>query len=187
MPENYLFYPAQFWPHKNHVNLLYGLKILKDKYGLCLPLFLTGSDKGNQEYIKRSAEYLSVQDQVYFLGYVTQEEMIAYYQHAYALVYVSLFGPENLPPLEAMALGCPVIAMDVSGMKEQLADRAIYADPENNESIADQIYSLYSKPELRNKLINKGKQRASAWTGIDYVKTVLNKVDNFEYYRRCWE
>ena len=63
----------------------------------------------------RSARELGVAERVHFLGFVETDELVALYHHAHALTYMSLFGPENLPPLEAMALGCPVVAADVPG------------------------------------------------------------------------
>ena len=106
LPAGYVFYPAQFWPHKNHVNLLLALKVLKDS-GLELHAVFTGADKGNAEKVKAFAESLGLQDQVRFLGFVSVEELSALYRGAMCMAYVSLFGPENLPPLEAFALGCP--------------------------------------------------------------------------------
>ena len=60
---------------------------------------------------------------VHILGYVSDEELIALYQHAHALLYLSRFGPENLPPLEAFALGCPAIVEDVCGCKRAVRRR----------------------------------------------------------------
>lgn len=187
LPDTYLFYPAQLWPHKNHVNLLHALKILHDEFNIHIPLVLVGSDQGNSEYIKQTINSLSLEKQVYLLGYVSQVDLIALYQNAFALTYVSLFGPENLPPLEAMALGCPVIAMDVPGMKEQLGERALYAQPGNVKSIAMHIRDLYQDKQLREKLIEKGLAEAGTWTGVDFVTAVLKQIDEFEYYRRCWD
>jgi glycosyltransferase involved in cell wall biosynthesis len=110
----YLFYPAQFWAHKNHVNLLLALKQLSDQ-GKVIQLVLTGSDYGNLLHIEKTISELGLQNQVRTLGFVSNEELVAFYQNALALTYVSFFGPENLPPLEAFALGCPVIAARVDG------------------------------------------------------------------------
>jgi glycosyltransferase involved in cell wall biosynthesis len=113
--------------------------------------------------------------------------MISLYQNAFALTYMTFFGPDNLPPLEAFALGCPVIASKVSGAEEQLGDAALLVDPKNPEQIADAIFKLYNSPDLRKILIDRGSKRAQKWTGHDYVRNIFSILDEFEAIRRCWK
>jgi len=185
IPRNYIFYPAQFWPHKNHVNLLYALKILHDKYKIRLPLVFAGTDKGNKDYIQRMVRELGLQEEVFFLGYVPTEDLISLYQNALALTYVTYFGPGSIPPLEAFVLGCPVIASNVSGADEQLGDCAILVDPRRPDEIANAIKSLWDNPELRQELIAKGFAR-KVWTGHDYLRGVFDILDEFETVRNAW-
>ncbi len=184
LPEQYLFYPAQFWAHKNHANLLLALAHLRDLHGLTLPLALVGSDHGNRPYIEDLARQLNLP--VHFLGFVSQDELIALYQHAFALTYVTLFGPENLPPLEAMALGCPVVASQVAGAEEQLGEAALLVEATRPEDIAAAILRLHQEPELRAALIERGRARAARWTVDDFVRGVFKILDDFEPYRRTW-
>jgi glycosyltransferase involved in cell wall biosynthesis len=116
----YLFYPAQFWPHKNHVNLLLALKYLETAHGLTPVLVLTGSDKGNLPHVVQVIDELALGKRVHILGFVPGTDMASLYQNAAALVYPSFFGPDNLPPLEAFSLGCPVLAGRIEGVEEQL-------------------------------------------------------------------
>jgi len=182
----YLFYPAQFWPHKNHIVLLKMLKILKEEHSLNFSLVFTGSDKGNLNYIKESAANLGLKDDVRFFGFVGQSEVVALYQNAFALVYPSLFGPDNFPSLEAFALACPVVAGDVPGAMEQLGDDAILVDNLKERAFADAVKKLWDEPGLRHKLIEKGRIRARSWTARDYVNRMFSIVDEFAPIRRCW-
>ena len=187
IPPDFLFYPAQFWPHKNHINLLHAIRWLRDEHQLQPPLVLTGSDKGNQEHIKRTAANLDITDQLHFLGFVSQQELIALYQHALAMPFVTFFGPGNLPPLEACALGCPVIASDVTGARQQLGDAGLFVEPTNIEQIGMAIKALYEKPDLRRELIQKGRQQAQTFSSEALVKRMFTLFDEFELIRRCWE
>ena len=187
IPENFLFYPAQFWSHKNHANLLIALKILKQKHNISVPLVLVGSDKGNETYIHKLIQKLELSYQVYILGFVPLEDMTALYKNALALTFMTFFGPDNIPPLEAFALGCPVIASKVSGAEDQLGDAALLVDPKSPEQIADAIFSLYNSPDLRKTLIERGSKRAQQWTGLDFVHGIFLILDEFEAIRRCWE
>lgn len=186
IPENYLFYPAQFWPHKNHVNLLLAIKRLRDSDNLIFPVVFAGSDQGNQTHIKQVVSQFNLSKQVYFLGFVPQEDLISLYRNAFALAFVTFFGPDNLPPLEAFALGCPVIASEVPGVREQLGDAAFFVDPKNEAQIAAAIKILYDDVSLRATLKDRGLQRASRWTVSDYIRRVFFMLDEFEPIRRCW-
>ncbi|MFM6006882.1 MAG: glycosyltransferase, partial [Sphaerospermopsis kisseleviana] len=99
IPPNYLFYPAQFWSHKNHIGLLLALKTLQQTYALELPLVLVGSDPGNKSYVETVTKELNLSSQVHFLGFVPQEDMVPLYSNAFALTFTTFFGPDNLPPL----------------------------------------------------------------------------------------
>jgi glycosyltransferase involved in cell wall biosynthesis len=187
LPTRYLFYPAQFWAHKNHANLLLALQKLRDESQLVIHLVLAGSDQGNLPYIQKLTEQLRLKDQVHFLGFIPREDLIALYCGALALVYVTLFGPENLPPLEAFACGCPVIASNVSGAEEQLGDAALLVNGLDASEIANAIKKMNDDLELRKSYINKGLTRAKKFTGSDFVKSVFTILDEFESVRRNWE
>jgi glycosyltransferase involved in cell wall biosynthesis len=186
IPEEYLFYPAQFWPHKNHVGLLLAVRHLRDRHGLVLPVVLVGTDMGNQAYIQQTVNDLDLTRQVYFLGFVSREDLACLYRNACALVYPSFFGPDNLPPLEAFALGCPVIAADVSGARELLGDGALFVDPRRPEHIAEAIKLIHDDRTLRENLVQRGLARASKWTGREYIKGIFSILDAFEAIRRTW-
>jgi len=185
LPEGYLLYPAQFWPHKNHATLLRALRALRDG-GLVLPLVLVGSDQGNEPAVRRLASELGLDDQVRFLGFVSQEELVALYRGARCLSYVSLFGPENLPPLEAFALGCPVVAADVPGAAEQLGDAALRVDATRPASIAEALRRLHGDASLREGLVARGRARALRFTGRHFVEGVFRILDELAPFVDCW-
>ena len=183
---DFLFYPAQFWPHKNHINLLYAFKILREERHLDLTLLLTGSDQGNFKYVAQTAASLGLSDRTLTPGFVDRADVLALYATATALVYPSYFGPDNLPPLEAFAAGCPVAAGDIEGAKEYLGGAALLFDPSDPVDIADKIALLISAPELRNKLINKGTEIVQQRTPKAYITGLCRALDKFEKIRRSW-
>ena len=186
IPERYLFYPAQFWPHKNHIGLLQAVKLLRDKFNLIFSVVFVGTDKGNLQYIVQVMSELGLSTQVHFLGFVPQKDLVSLYRKAFALTFVSFFGPDNLPPLEAFSLGCPVIASNVSGAQEQLGDTALLVDPKDEQQIALAVKSLYDDLSLRQTLMKRGLSRAHTFTGRDYVKRVFSIIDDFKPIRQCW-
>lgn len=184
--KQFLVYPAQFWPHKNHVNLVRALHLLHTRHGMDVDLVLTGSDKGNLGRVKSVVDDLKLTARVHMLGFVTTEDLVWLYRHATALVYPSFSGPENLPPLEACSVGCPVVLAEYPGAREQLGDAAMFCDPHDPEQMAEAITHLRDHPDLRQNLMTNGYKRAASWTADDYVKGVFAMLDEFETVRRCW-
>ena len=186
LSDDFFLYPAQFWPHKNHVNLLYALAELNRTYAYRPILVLVGSDKGSKAFIQERAAALGVDAQLRFTGFVSVDELVALYLEATGLVYVSMSGPENLPPLEAFALSCPTLVSDIPGAREQLGDCAIFVPPFDSVAIAEGWYRLKSDIKLRDRLIAAGHQRAESWAAQNYVAGVFAIFDEFKPIRRCW-
>lgn len=186
LPERFLFYPAQFWPHKNHVLILGALKELRAQ-GIDIQVVFTGSDKGNLSYIKETAREKGIADLVRFPGFVSRDTLTYLYQNALALVFVTFLGPDNLPPLEAFALGCPVIASDIPGAGDQMGDAAIRIDPTSVSELTAAIRRIYESPDKRSVLEQRGRDRAAEWLPEDYVSRMFNLFDESFPYRRCWD
>lgn len=182
----YLLYPAQFWPHKNHINLILALRHLREREGISIALALPGADKGNRSYVERYASDQGVADLVHFLGFVSTEDLVALYQQALALAFVTYFGPDNIPPLEAFALSCPVVASDIDGAREQYGDAALLVPPSQPEAIARAILTVRSDSDLRARLVSAGNRRSRQWTATDYVARMGTLFDEFAAVRRNW-
>jgi glycosyltransferase involved in cell wall biosynthesis len=183
---DFLLYPAQFWPHKNHINLLKALRLLRNQTDLDLSLVLTGSDKGNRNYVVKHVVELGLGDRVLVPGFVPREDLNALYRASTALVFPSYFGPDNFPPLEAFALSCPVIAANVPGAEEQLGQGALLFNPSDPSDIAVKIQHVCRKPALRAQMISIGNEIAKLRTSQAYIAALCAFLDRFEAIRRCW-
>ena len=149
----YVFYPAQLWTHKNHRRIAEAIAILKGR-GYDIHAVFVGKDHGAGASLRRSIEALGVEDNIHFLGYVDDEMMPELYRASMGLVMASYFGPTNIPPLEALLLGVPVIASKQH--TEQLGDAAVLFDPDDAAELASAIESL-SSPAIRKKVAARGK------------------------------
>lgn len=181
----FIFYPAQFWPHKNHINLLLALRLVNQRAREPIDLVLGGSDKGNLSYVREKVREFGLAEQVHILGFIPAAEMTDFYREAIALVYATLFGPDNLPPLEAFATGCPVAASNIDGAADQLGDAAVLFDPVRPDSIADAIETI-QRDDVRADLISRGRELVAQRTPRRYVESVCDILDELEPYRRCW-
>jgi glycosyltransferase involved in cell wall biosynthesis len=146
---NFYFYPAQFWAFKNQFGLVHAFKTVLEKHPN-FKLVLSGANHGNFEYIKQVVDKLGIADQVIFTGFISNEELFAFYKNAIAMVMPSLMGPTNMPLLEAYYLGCHVLCSNLEGHIEQMGARANYFDPTNHEEMAEKMLSVINKktPEI---------------------------------------
>ena len=183
----YLFYPARLWPHKNHVVILAAMKILQDKWNIRVPCVFSGAEEGNLGYILRYAEKLGIGEQVEYVGSVSEEDLALLYRGALALVYASAVGPDNLPPLEAMSLGCPVITAEVPGAREQYGDAALYFASMSEQDLAERIKELFQNDSVREELVRRGRERAESWSARDYAQEMISIFDEFAAIARAWE
>lgn len=182
----FFIYPAQFWPHKNHVNLVLAIAELSRRHRIEADLVLVGSDKGNRSHVMAAAAAAGVADRIRFLGFVPRSDLVTLYRGAVALAYVSWGGPENLPPLEAFALGCAVVASRIPGVEEQLGDAALLVDPADPADIAAGLARIHRSADLRADLVAKGLARAKRWTANDYVRAAIDIFIGLQPILRCW-
>ena len=179
---DFLFYPAQFWPHKNHLRLIESLYHLKQGAGLAPTLVLGGSHSGSLRRhtfaaAMRTARRLGVDTQVHYLGFIPDEDMSALYAEAAALAMPTFFGPTNIPVLEAFAMGCPVVTSDIRGIREQTDGAAILVDPRSSEAIADGLRRVLTSSEERDALIRRGREVLSRYTAEDYRRVLKGALD----------
>lgn len=177
LPEKYIFYPAQFWAHKNHINLLKAISMLKNKYP-DIKLVLVGSKKNAYEIVKAEVKKLKLEDNVIFLGYVPDQCMPELYRRARAMVFPSFFGPTNIPPLEAMVTCCPMALSDVYAMKEQSGGAALYFDPKDIEDIAKCIERLWEEDKLCFKLKEKSLRIRKRYTQNEFNREFLSNLQS---------
>ena len=174
-PTKYIFYPAQFWEHKNHMNLVKAIKIAKEQEkDICL--VLVGSEKNTLKKVKRQIAKDGLEKNIFILGFVADEQITYLYKHANALIMPSYFGPTNIPPLEAMALGCPVIVSNKYAMGEQVGDAGLLFDPDSPEEMAECILKVWNDEEYRKIMIQKGYEQINNWTEIDFKKKFISIV-----------
>jgi glycosyltransferase involved in cell wall biosynthesis len=161
LPERYVVYPANLWPHKNHERLVGALAAVEDGE---LQLLLTGQDYGRYPALEERARRLGVGDRIRHLGYLEPEDVPALYRGATAMAFPSLYEGFGAPPLEAMACGCPVACSTRGSLAEIAGDGALTFDPESVEGIAAAIDRIVSDEGLRDSLHARGLARAATFT-----------------------
>ncbi len=173
LPDQFVFYPANPWPHKNHARLFEAIRLLRHQYGLTVHLVLSGI-WSNPEYLKQQIHQSGVTDQVHLLGYLPYEDLPALYNAATALVFPSLFEGFGLPVLEAMACGCPVICSNTTSLPELAGDAAVLVDPTDVAQIAESIYTLLQDRSLQKSLRTKGSLQVQKFSWERAARETVN-------------
>ncbi len=174
LPEKFLFYPAQFWYHKNHLRLIQALAIIKRKFGTKISLVLVGNAGGhfqkNYQNVIAEIEKQQIKDQVIHLGYVSNQEIIALYKKSTALVFPSLIGPTSIPPLEAMVLGVPLACSHLFAAPQQIGEAGVLFNPFDVNEMAEKIYRLWQDDRLRAQLKKRGILRTAGLSPENYAR-----------------
>lgn len=159
LPASFVFYPAQFWPHKNHLRLLEAISIVANAHP-DIALVLSGGQRHAFAQVQAHVKALRLEARVFFVGYVPDADLAGFYKRARALVMPTFFGPTNIPPLEALALGCPAIVSGIYGMQEQCGDAALYFDPKCPKEMAAQISRVWTDDALAASMSRRGIERS---------------------------
>lgn len=129
-----------------------------------LQLALVGKTSRKEVDLSALAERMGIGDRARFLGFVSDEDLAALYAGAEAFVFPSLYEGFGIPPLEAMACGCPVIVSERASLPEVCGDAAIYVDPYRVDVIAEAMGRVVAEPELSAGLRERVSERAAQFS-----------------------
>jgi glycosyltransferase involved in cell wall biosynthesis len=183
--KGYFFYPAQFWPHKNHIRIIQALKILNNQ-GKFFNVVFVGGEKGNLKKIKKLSIEMGLYSQVKFLGFVDNNHMPALYDGSSAVIMSSYFGYTNIPPLESWTFKKPLIYSSL--FFEQAQDAALLFNPDNEMELASMMVKSQD-PKISQNLIKKGIQRLTDINSHRNLseKDMLTRLKQFNKRLDCWK
>ncbi|MDR3175250.1 MAG: glycosyltransferase family 4 protein [Desulfovibrio sp.] len=176
IPEAFMFYPAQFWEHKNHAGMACALAEARKTRPDLHCVFSGSTGYSGYGPFRRKVEELGLEGAVTVAGYVDEGEMAWLYRKARCLFMPTFFGPTNIPPLEAMALGCPVAVSGIYAMSWQCGDAALYFDPGSIPDMARAMESIWPDEGLRARLREKGLEKHRQWTEKEMQNRFLSIV-----------
>ncbi len=161
-PRPFLLYVGNIKPHKNLRKLIRAFQSIESI--IEQDLVIVGKKAGFLTEDKILLKEISSFKRVNFTGFVDIITLEQYFAFADLLVMPSYYEGFGLPALEAMAVGCPVIAAKTSSLPEVCGNAALYFDPNVAEDIAEKILSILSNSSLRERLSREGKEQAKKFT-----------------------
>ncbi len=171
----FIFYPAQFWPHKNHRRLIEAFVQVASGDPEVL-LVLTGKPIDEYAAIMAQIDALSLKNRVRHLGYVTKDEMQVLYAHATLLVMPSLFESVSIPVYEAQQAGIPVAASAIFALTEQVGAGGVLFDPLSTTAIADAVLSILLNPAEGRRMGEMGCSQVTAMTFERYAEELQSVI-----------
>ncbi len=173
LPPNFLLGVGTLLPRKNFSLLIEAFKRLHTKHP-DLHLCIAG---GKAAHTGALFEPLppELQEKIHFLGYVSTAELCELYSRARMLVFPSTYEGFGIPPLEAMACGCPVIVSDASSLPEVVEDAALTVNPHRPDELAEAI-ELLLQPKAAKLYREKGLQRVKAFSWKKSAEKLLNQL-----------
>ena len=161
VPGPFFLYVARFeHPAKNHVRLIEAFNRFKAATGSPWRLVLGGGDWHGAGAIHAAILASPFAADIHRLGFVPDADLPAWYRAAGAMVFPSLFEGFGMPPLEAMACGCPVLSSRRGALAETVGDAAAVLEPEDVGQMQAQLTRAAGNPAWRAQLIEAGLARA---------------------------
>ena len=182
LPQRYAFYPANPWLHKNHVRLLEAVALCRARGIRDFGLVLTGEESMASGRLEALAERLGLREIVRMLGYVPRCDLPALYAGAVCLVHPSLFEGFGIPVVEAMHVGCPIIAADGTGLSEVVGDAALLFDPLDVHAIARALEAVVGSDRCALELARRARARGTLFSASAMARQTL---DLFERVREA--
>lgn len=163
LPEAFAVYPAQTFPHKNHLALIEAVAEARRR-GVNVHVVCPGTQTPHFQEIARRLRETGMERYVTFPGYVSPLELRCLYHLARFLVFPSLFEGGGMPVFEAFAARVPVACSNVTCLPQQAGGAALLFDPRTPGAIATAMIRLWSEPATRAEFATRGAERVASFT-----------------------
>jgi glycosyltransferase involved in cell wall biosynthesis len=171
LADAFAYFPAQTWPHKNHLKLLEALAILRDRENVIVPLVCSGRQNDFHAVILRRVQELGLAGQIQFLGFITSREVYCLYKLCRCVVFPSKFEGFGLPLFEALFAGVPLACSNATCLPETAGTAARFFNPDNPDMIAAAINDLWRSEALREVLVQRGHERVKEFSWETTART----------------
>lgn len=173
----FFLYTGQWRSHKNILGMLKAFHQFIKKNGNIAQLVITGKDNPlYPEFLEYRAQH-NLEESVLPVGLVPEKTLLHLYSEARAYVFPSFYEGFGIPPLEAMALGTPVIASNASCIPEICGEAVEYFSPENIPEISEKMNKIFFDKDLQEELIEKGQQHIQKFSWSDSAQKILEEIE----------
>lgn len=172
IPFEYILAVSSIDPRKNFARLLSAVNLLEANIKLVII--------GNSNNVFQNIN-LELSNRITYLGHVSDEQLKMYYSNAKLFIYPSVYEGFGLPPLEAMAIGCPTVVSDILVFNEIFGNATKYFDPYDANDISRCINQVLKSKEIQEELISKGLKLVNKYSwrnSAQKLVQIIEKLDN---------
>lgn len=174
LPEEFILTVGGLEPRKNVGGLVDAFHLISKKHPN-VKLVIVGGKGWKSRKVQEKIE--KKKDQILWIQNCDSEDLPTMYRLAKVFVFPSLYEGFGLPPLEAMASGCPVICSNAASLPDVVGDAALAFSPNDSQRLAEQLQAVLKNPQLRKELIEKGRKRAAQFS---WEKTAEKTLEVFK-------
>lgn len=168
-----ILYLGTLEPRKNLDVLIDAFERIDRKHAGEFQLVLAGRQGSDMDALMARIRPLQEQGKISRLGYVTEKDTALLYNLAEVFAYPSLYEGFGIPPLEAMACGCPVVTSNVSSLPEAVGDSGLLVDPRSADDLTTSLLRILESPSLRKELSEKGLAQARTFSWENAAQKTL--------------
>ena len=185
LPKKYILYLGTLEPRKNIIGLIKAFELLKKKKlsshfsqngSSNIKLVIAGSKGWLYKNIFKMVENSPVKKDIIFTGFIDDEDKPILYSQAELFVYPSFYEGFGFPPLEAMALGTPVVTSNFSSLPEAVGNAAIMINPHNLDELYKAMETVLSNNKLKNILVARGLEHAKKFSWQKCARETLDFI-----------
>jgi len=174
LPEKFVLYIGNQKPHKNVETLIKSMQHVNED--ICLVLNGKLNERCNKIIVEAKLE-----NRIKFIGYVEEIDLPYLYNLASVFVYPSYYEGFGLPPLEAMACGCPTLVSNVTSLPEVVGNEEMTFNPYDERDIGYKINNILSDNDFRRNIINYGLNRAREFSWYNICKQIIDVYKKVDY------
>ena len=182
-----IFYPAQFWAHKNHKYLIDVAEILKSKKNDKYLFVFCGGNKGNYTYIKKLISKNELEDYIKIFNFLTDDEVISLYKNCNAVVMPTFCGPTNLPIYESFFFKNIIFYTKNLIPNDPINDHLIPIDISLPQDLHERLEICFDKEKLDKMVIKNYEYYKLVCNEIEFKINYEKILDDFSYLIDRWK
>jgi len=167
LPSEYILYCGAMQPRKNLVRLARAIAALPD----APPLVITGPRIWRTNEVQHALEQMNLGDRLRLLDYVGRDDLPSLMRAATIVAYIPSYEGFGLPVLEALACGTPVLASDISSLREVAGKAAQFCDSNDDNAVQVALDTLLQDESIRSRLEQEGPEQAAQFTPLSMAKS----------------
>ena len=180
LPDEFIFYPAVTWPHKNHIGLIKAIANLRDNYNIFINVVFTGYQSSYYEQIQEIVAALNLEQQIHSLGVVTEEVLYTLYHSTQAVVVPTLYEAGSFPLMESILMRIPVVCSNVTSLPDTIGDKKFVFNPSDTDDMANKIKNICMDAAYRIENVSNSDQQAPKLRNTNALTKVVEAITHIE-------